>query len=242
MAISASGVTRATARSGERFFLVMSILLAVLVIASFAPSFYLRPFLLPESGFRYGTVLPTHLYVHGAFLTAWYLLLPTQAVLVANSKMDWHRSFGVLGIFIVVGTVPTAFLAIVRGPAAGPIAAVDVMGIATFAICVGLAIAARTRPSEHKRLMLVASIAPMPMVFARVELLAANVGIRLPSSSAVVATVILLAVIVGYDLAVHRRPHRGTVKGLFVTFVAVPLLAGAFVASGLAELLAELAR
>jgi hypothetical protein len=80
------------------------------------------------------------------------------------------------------------------------------------------------------------------MVFARVELLAANIGIQLPSFFSVGATMFLLAVIVGYDLVVQRRPHRGTVKGLLVTFVAAPLLAGAFAATGLIEQLAELAR
>jgi hypothetical protein len=221
----------------------MSLLLAVLVLASFTPSFYLRPLLLPETGFRrYDTLLPTHLFVHGAFLTAWYLLLPTQAALVARGRTDLHRKFGVLSVLIALGTVPTAFLAVARGPALGPITGMDVMGIGTFAICIALAIAVRSRPPEHKRLMLIASIAPMPMVFARVELLAANIGIQLPSFFSVGATMLLLAVIVGYDLVVQRRPHRGTVKGLLVTFVAAPLLAGAFAATGLIEQLAELAR
>jgi uncharacterized membrane protein len=116
------------------------------------------------------------------------------------------------------------------------------MGIGTFAICIALAIAVRSRPPEHKRLMLIASIAPMPMVLARVELLTANFGIQLPSFFSVGATMLLLAVIVGYDLAVQRRPHRGTIKGLLVTFIAVPLLAGALVATGLIEQFAELAR
>ena len=243
MAIAASDVAPATARSGERFFLVMAILLAVLVFASFTPSFYLRPFLLPDTGFRrYDTLLPTYLLVHGVFLTAWYLLLPTQAALVAKGRTDLHRRLGVLGVLVALGTVPTAFLAVARAPAPGPVTGVDVMGIGTFAICVALAITVRNRPPEHKRLMLIASIAPMPMAFARVELLAANIGMQLPSFSSVGATMILLAVVVGYDLVVQRRPHRGTVKGLLVTFVVVPLLAGALGATGLIEQLAELAR
>jgi hypothetical protein len=221
----------------------MSIFLAVLVLASFTPSFYLRPFLLPETGFRrYDTLLPTHLFVHGAFLTAWYLLLPTQAALVAKGRTDLHRKLGMLGVLIALGIVPTAFLTVARAPAPGPITGVDVMGIGAFAICIALAIAVRSRPPEHKRLMLIASIAPMPMVFARVELLAANIGIQLPSFFSVGATMLLLAVVVGYDLVVQRRPHRGTIKGLLVTFVAVPLLSGAFVATGLIERLAESAR
>lgn len=87
------------------------------------------------------------------------------------------------------------------------------MGIGTFAICIALAVAARSRPPEHKRLMIIASIAPMPMVFARVDLLAANVGIELPSFFSVVATMLLLAIVVGYDIVVQRRPHRGTLPG-----------------------------
>jgi hypothetical protein len=116
------------------------------------------------------------------------------------------------------------------------------MSIGAFAICIALAIAARSRPPEHKRLMLIASIAPMPMVFARVELLAANVGIQLPSFFSVGATLLLLAVVIGHDLVMLRRPHLGTVKGLLVTFVLAPLMAGAFAATGLIEQLAELVR
>ena len=243
MAIEAADSGPDTTRSGERFFLVMSILLALLVLASFTPSFYLRPFLLPETGFRrYETWLPMHLVLHGALLTAWYLLLATQAVLVSKGRTDLHRKLGVLGVIIVVGTVPTAFLALARDPDPSPIAAVDFMGIATFVICITLAITARTRPPEHKRLMLIASIGPMPMAFARVEILAANAGIPLPSFSSVAATMLLLAFIVGYDVVVRHRPHLGTVKGLLVTFVAVPLLARVLVVTGLLEQLAELVR
>jgi hypothetical protein len=116
------------------------------------------------------------------------------------------------------------------------------MAIGTFAICIGLAIAARSRPPEHKRLMLIASIGPMPMAFARVEILSANFGIQLPSFASVAAAMLLLATILGYDLVVRHRPHRGTVKGLLVAFVAVPLLARGLVVTGLVERLAEFVR
>jgi hypothetical protein len=243
--VAANSITAvANVRAGERFFLVMAALLATVVLASFTPTFYLRPFLLPQ-GVRYGVVLPFHLYLHGACLTAWYLLLLTQALLVANGRPDWHRRLGVIGVGIAVGMVASTFLAVARSPNADQITATsfnpDLQSIAGFALCVALAVAARGKPSEHKRLMLMASVAPIPFALARVVIVASNAGLQLPPQLSVGTAFLLLAAILAYDLIRERRPNWGTMKGIVALFVVAPLLVRAFVASGLYARLAELA-
>ncbi len=86
----------ATRRS--KVFAAMSALLVLFVFAGFARTFYLKAFFeVPE--------LPSHLYVHGFVLTAWFLLLFCQTWLVATNRVKIHRQLGLLGVPLAVGVV-----------------------------------------------------------------------------------------------------------------------------------------
>ena len=77
----------------DRFFVGMSALFLLVVLAGFAPSFYVRPYLLhPERLVRYPSGLPAHLYVHGLLLTAWFVLAFVQTWLVATRRTSVHRA------------------------------------------------------------------------------------------------------------------------------------------------------
>lgn len=107
----------------------------------------------------------------------WLLLLISQPLLIRLSKVDLHRWFGLLGACVAVGVVFT-----------GIIVQVDVMGpyavkadrlnavvipfirftlLLGFAVCVALAIALRTRPDWHKRLILVGTFPLFQSTFDR---------------------------------------------------------------------------
>src|SRR5262249_39683979 len=140
-----------------------TIALAAVVFVGFARSFYLRPLFLerpvpPESFFM----------LHGAVFTAWFALLIVQASLVTSGRVALHRSIGVAGsvlagLMVVVGTIgsliaagrPGGFIGL---PVPGLVfLAVPLIEMVVFAVLMSLAIAKRSDPATHKRLVIIAS-------------------------------------------------------------------------------------
>ena len=116
--------------------------------------------------------------MHGAFFSAWCVLLVIQAMLVGVGRTDVHRKVGVLGVVIALGMVilgvagaliaanrPTGFNGVPIPPL--QFLVVPLFDIAFFAIFVGLAIANRTNPQSHKRWMVLATVALLGAAFAR---------------------------------------------------------------------------
>ena len=69
------------------FFVVMAALLLGIALVGFAPSFYFKTsFETPE--------LPWYLHLHGAALTAWYILFLTQTLLVATNRTAFINGWG----------------------------------------------------------------------------------------------------------------------------------------------------
>src|SRR6187200_2533771 len=68
--------------------------LIVLVFLGFAPTYYLRPV---SAG-----PIPAYLHVHGAAMTAWFLLLLVQTALIAARRRGAHRRLGIAGACVAV--------------------------------------------------------------------------------------------------------------------------------------------
>ena len=82
----------------DRFFIVMTGLMLVIVLVGFAHTLYLRVlFDLPE--------IPAQLYVHGTVLTIWFSLAFVQTWLIATDRTAIHRRLGVAGMIVAVGVV-----------------------------------------------------------------------------------------------------------------------------------------
>ena len=79
----ARSTAKSTARRHPAFFPAMSSLLVVLVFLGFAPTYYLRPVTAGP--------IPAYLHVHGAAMTAWFLLLLVQTALIATRRRAIHR-------------------------------------------------------------------------------------------------------------------------------------------------------
>src|SRR5215216_377146 len=75
-----------------RFFPALSSLLIVIVFLGFAPTYYMRP---ANAG-----PIPAFLHIHGAAMTAWYVLLLVQTTLIAMRRRAVHRRLGVAGAII----------------------------------------------------------------------------------------------------------------------------------------------
>ncbi len=107
-------VVRSTAvRSGRMrhrvFFSAMSAVLITGVFLGFAPTYYLRP--------SEAVPIPRYLHVHGAAMTAWFLLLLLQSLLIATGRRSIHRRTGIAGAVIaVVITLVNPFVVVRGGP------------------------------------------------------------------------------------------------------------------------------
>src|ERR1700722_12175701 len=87
--------------SGVRhyFFIVMASIVAVIVFAGFAPSFYLRP------AFQPGSNLSMLLQVKGVVFSVWMVLFLVQPILIARGSRTLHRRLGWLAAAIAAAMV-----------------------------------------------------------------------------------------------------------------------------------------
>src|SRR5262245_61767406 len=157
--------------------MAMSWVLLVVVLVGFSPSFYLRSFFpVPP--------IPTYLYVHGAVVTCWFLLLVAQTTLVATGNTAAHRKLGVAGILLGVSIAVPGFWFTLKFPSrilklsgAPPEALLPRL---TEGVAVGLVVAVLTgafllaaflnyrKPQVHKRLIMHASITMVSAAFTRI--------------------------------------------------------------------------
>jgi hypothetical protein len=220
----------------RRFFLVMSGVFLLILLAGFAPTLYLRvAFDAPD--------MPAYLHVHGAVLTGWYLFLVFQASLVAVRRTDIHRQTGIAGAFLAGMVVVAGPMATMGFVARLPDIGVDLdaaiyfvswvvwgnfVSVLAFAIFVGAGIILRHRADMHKRLMLLATICIIGPPLARISRWPVFGGIgEIPV--VVAGSLILLAVLVIYDLVATRPLHRVTILGglyCAMTILAPLVIAG----------------
>jgi hypothetical protein len=148
-------------RSGVRryFFVVMASIIAVVVFAGFAPSFYLR------AAFQPGSNLSILLHIHGAVFTAWIILFLVQPILIARGSRTLHRRLGWLAatiaaamVGLVAGATVEEMQRVPPAPPAPVALALNTFDVVVFAILVSSAIYLRKQAEWHKRLLLSATL------------------------------------------------------------------------------------
>jgi hypothetical protein len=170
LAATAPQSRRSPATGDRRFFLTISVAIALVVFAGFAPTYYLR-------GYYHAEPLPSVFAVHGAVFSAWVVLFVVQAALVSARRTDIHRKLGLLAavlapLMLVVG-FEAAVAAARRGfstPGLPPplvFLAVPMFDLVVFAALVAAALWYRRNPAMHKRLMLLAMLAVITAAIAR---------------------------------------------------------------------------
>lgn len=223
MATQVAGDVR---RSVERrFYVGLTLAMLATVFLGFARGFFLRPWF-PD----WPTPPEPIFYVHGAFFTAWCLLLVLQPSLVAVGRTDLHRKLGWLGAALALAMLglgtygalvaarrPTGFVGIPVPPL--QFLAVPIADMLLFGSLVGLGIAKRRDPQGHKRLMILASVNLMTAAIARWPLAIMAGG---PPVFFALTDVFVLA-LAGWDLATQRRLHRVTLWGGLAILVSQPL-------------------
>lgn len=173
---------------------------------------------------------PMILHVHSVLMGSWLLLLLAQALLVATGRTGFHKQLGLLGMALAPAMVIVGFLLIpamdgqiVEGIRQGPppmvaelrkvlpivmdIMLLQIRAGVVFAVLVGIGLAMRRSDmGVHKRLMLLASAAPLGAATDRIPWLPNS----MPGSAltcelwplAVVAPMFL------WDLYRQKRIHR----------------------------------
>jgi len=173
MAVAIADLERGAWPAERKFFLTMTVALAIVVFVGFSRSFFLSPFF-P------GHPAPAERFfrLHGVAFAAWFTLLVVQASLIAGRRVQLHRRLGVAGAclaaaMVVLGTIgaiigarrPGGFIGVDVPPLVFLV--VPLLEIPIFGTLTALAIAKRNIAQTHKRLILIASISLTSAAFAR---------------------------------------------------------------------------
>ena len=198
---------------------------ALAMLMAFWPSYFSR----------LGEQATYHPHAHGLSMTAWCVLLVTQAWLMRTGRRELHRGLGALSYVIVpvmvVATINFVHFRLSGAPVLDPSAlyflALVVNALVAFLILYGLAIYHRQRPAQHARYM-VCTLFPLftpvtDRLFGRylpeIVPLVPRIGgsAVLPVAGFLLADVMLVALAV-WDWRTHRR------KDVFPAALAVLLL------------------
>ena len=212
--------TRRRFRTDSVFYTGMALLCAAIVIAGFAPTYYLR-------GAFGGRALSPLFQVHGAIFTSWIALFIVQTTLVAAHRTDIHRRLGLAGGLIAILMVIVGFLAAVdsgrRGftPVGAPpplvFMAIPLFMLVMFAAVVSAALFYRRQGATHKRLMLLATISITTPAIARIPIFSGG-----PPVFFGVTDLLILACLL-YDRVAHGRVHRAFALGALFIILSQPL-------------------
>lgn len=229
--------TGGTVRRGDVFYPVAWGVAAIIVIAGFAPTYFLRAFLPARP-------LTMLVHLHGALMTCWFVLFPVQWRLIAASRPDWHRRLGSIGagvatlIVIVGGTTAVEAQRVGhRPPGTPPEVALyaGVVPLLVFGALVAAAVLLRRQRGAHPRLMLLATLSIVQAAAGRLPL-----G-RLPLPEVLQSggpfgllsiDLLLVYACVVWDTWRHRRLHPAYACGLAMLLLVENLLLEPLAGSG----------
>lgn len=188
---SAEGNGRLTAIVDRWIWAFTALLLIVTVLAGFVPD-SLHKVALVEAGRR--APFPAVLHLHAVVMGAWLVLLLAQTTLMATGRRELHKQLGIAAAvlapaIVVTGVIlaPTIYRAAWTGVHAahpelaanavpdqlrflGNIALEQIRALLLFPLLVILGMRARHRdPGLHKRLMILATIAPIGAAIIRID-------------------------------------------------------------------------
>ena len=166
----AIAIPRASLIELRRFYLVLSVLLAVLSTIGFW-SGYFGPLMTGEVD------SPTIIHIHSTVFVGWLALFIAQCAFVASGNIALHRkvgNFGLLwGVVVILTGLATSVVRFAQKLEAGGIEAVEhtlvfpLFDMLLFGVFFGLAARHRFNPELHKRFMIVAASSMLVASVAR---------------------------------------------------------------------------
>jgi hypothetical protein len=220
------------ARIADRWIYVwMAALFVVTALVGFIPD-SLNILAAVEAGQR--PPLPPVLHAHAVVMAAWLLLVLTQTSLVATGRTAQHRKLGLVGM-VLAPLLAVMMIAVTRSawsmlaavpPGAMPAEALagtksfianllleQIRTVAVFSALITWALVVRKRdPQTHKRLIILATLIPLPAAIDRMTWLPGTLPDS-PISVWLYSLLWLLPVLV-YDVVRRGRVHRAYVIGI----------------------------
>ncbi len=206
-------------RSDRAFYAGMALVLAVVMFAGFAPTFFARGL------FFAAPPLSAAVRAHGILGTAWIVLFAMQTLLVASGRERVHRRLGAAGALLAIAMLAQGAVVIAgfeRGHTGESTRALAVhlfangAPLALFGAFSIAALVLRHHAAVHKRLMLLAAVVLLPPATGR--LFGYLDAAWLASPTYAVAAFANAA----YDALTRRRVHPVSLWG-GVLLVAVDL-------------------
>jgi hypothetical protein len=176
---------------------------------------------------------------HGIVFFAWLLIFLVQSSLVAGRRVALHRKLGLASVLVLALMIPLAY----RTTVAMARRAFDLSGdlridhdplyesifpfsnLLIFSVLVVAAVAYRSRPEIHKRLMLFANIELMPAPLA--HLIGHTPWLRaLPAAIVMIPISMFVIAAVARDVLLARRVHPLTWGMALLRLFSGPLEAG----------------
>jgi hypothetical protein len=148
----------------RHFFVGCASVIALVVVAGFAPTFFARGW------FGEPRPLSSLVVVHGALGSSWLAAFVAQSLL-ASRRLDWHVRIGVFGVALAAAFVATGAFVVraLEGAHSFDTPRVlaahvftNVAPLAAFGVLVACGIWQRHASARHKRLMLLAAVVLVP--------------------------------------------------------------------------------
>jgi hypothetical protein len=207
-------------RADDIFFTTLSIVMLLIVLVGFAPSYFLR-------GAIFAPLPSVLVHLHGAVFTSWIVLFVVQSSLVASGNVRLHRKLGVLGAVIagmmVVLGILAPFGTLRRRAVLPPFFTAasfligNIFGIVVFGLYVAVAVWQRNNRPVHKRLMLMANAMLTEPALSRIPWIQQH-----PYLIGLIPLGMIVALFV-FDLFTWRKPLLVTVVGGFLFWASDPV-------------------
>ena len=221
-----------TPMSQGRFYFFSFIVMAILCLGGFVPSFFLRPRFFDDP-------LPVWMNFHGVLFTLWYFVAIVQSWLILKNKRVLHRELGVVSALIVISAfiltyVAVAYLTDTGGHVTGG-ARFNIILTSAFTCCVAVDVYFRRKPEVHKRLMIMAAaLLTVPGFDRLIRNIFQPSFPTLTTKDSQVIVLFFAAVFVGImiyrDFRQLKRPSLGIALG-FVCFFVGGTLGSLFVST-----------
>lgn len=161
----------------NRFYGVIALALAALILVAFARTYYLREwFVVPPINLL--------LHLHSIAFTAWFVLFVIQTRLIAKQDYRTHMRLGIAGLVLAAVVVVLGVATAVESASAPRLRGggmnsqqfvfVPLFAISLFAVLVAAAALLRKRAQLHKRLMILAMLSVLGPPVARLIILTQN--------------------------------------------------------------------